>query len=424
MAKKPPKSPAGPPPRPAAAPPKPPAAPVKPAPKPAPAAKPAPKPAPTVKPAPKPGAAKPTPAKPAPKPAGSTSRKTGQQQGSKPPKPTTNPGPGRQWVFKNGRWVAETKTMGGGVKPPKGTKVTTFKPGGEQADGEFGIGIVDEGESGGDAEGEIDEEATKGAVEKEAQTQVGYLDPQFSGQFTNLMSGLGLGYGGQGGTGYASFQDVFGTPGAGADTSKFVIRDAMGRPISAESYGSILGSDVLSEEGKKSIAGTALGDLILSARRSGAEAAEGRAVSGISGGSGVAGAQAAERATAGETGFNELLRQLQSGVSEIQAGRGEAFLGAMKEAGEKPGTVVRRKPGAAPPAAGGTGGAGGGAQGGGAKGGTLTPGPKGTFRSTTDKILKGKGTKAQKSAALKALLKKNLTPLQASTINKMIKNLK
>jgi len=320
-------------------------------------------------------------------------------------------------VWKNGRWVAERKTINVGGGQQQGGQQNQQPQAGQGSTG---------GTAASDSEGEIDEEATKAAVEKEAQTQVGYLDPQFSGQFTNLMSSLGLGYGGQGGTGYASFADVFGTPGAGADTSKFVIRDAMGRPISAESYGSVLGSDVLSEEGKKSIAGTALGDLILSARRSGAEAAEGRAASGISSGSGVAGAQAAERATAGETGFNELLRQLQAGVSEIQGGRGEAFFGAMKEAGEKPGTVVRRKPGAAPPAASGGGAAGSAAGGGqgGAKKDTLTPGPKGTFRSTTNKILRGKGTKAQKTTALKALLKMNLTPLQASTINTMIKNLK
>jgi hypothetical protein len=162
------------------------------------------------------------------------------------------------------------------------------------------------------------------------------------------MSDLGFGFGAQGGTGYASFADVFGAPGAGADTSKFVIRDAMGRPITPESYGDILGSDVYSEDAAKNIAGTALGNLITSARRSAAEEAEGRSASGIGGSSGVAGAQAAGRRTAGQMGFGDLLRQLQSGVSEIQGGRGQEYLDALAGIGKEPGSVVKTVPGAAP----------------------------------------------------------------------------
>lgn len=363
----------------------------------------------------KPPAAKPPAAKPpaATKPpvTAPTPRKTTTTPAAntKPPKPTTNPGPGRVWKWNGKAWVAERKTIAVGANQTR--------PSGQQGQGQTQQDTAQD-----DAPAEtVDVPKTEEQIRAEASTQVGYSDPKYKSQFTSLMSGLGLGYGAQGGTGYAAFQDVFGTPGSETDPSKFTIRDAMGREINAQNYQQILGNtDVYSEEGKKSLAGTALGDLITQARRSGAEAAEQRSSSGISSSSGIGAAAAAERGTAGEFGFNELLRKLQSGVSEIQGGRGEAMLGAMEEIGKEPGNVVRTTPGAAPtpPAA-----SSGSQQSGGGKG-ALTGGPKGTFRAETDKILKGKGTKAQKSAALKALLKKNLTPLQASTINQMIKNLK
>lgn len=286
-----------------------------------------------------------TQVKPTPqaKPVGSVSRKTGEPQGQRPPKPKANPGPGRVWKWQNGSWQAVRKTIsvGGGGGG-----------GGAASDAGGGADPTVTPDTG--TEETYDIPKTEEDIQKEAQTQVGYMDPQYSGQFTRLMSGLGLGYGAQGGTGYSSFEDVFGTPSGTVDPSKFVIRDAMGRPITAENYESILGSDVYSEQGKKNIAGTALGDLIAQARQSGAEAAEARSSSGISSGSGVAAAQAAGRRTAGETGFNALLGKLQEGVTGIQSGRGEAYLNAMREAAEKPGSAVKTTPGTAPePPAGG-----------------------------------------------------------------------
>jgi hypothetical protein len=248
------------------------------------------------------------------------------------------------WKVQNGKWVAVRKEISG-AKPPAGKPVTTYEPGQQEQGG-------DGGESGGTTEETVDVPKTKEQIESEAKTQVGYSDPAYSGQFTRLMSDLGFGFGTQGGTGYASFADVFGAPGAGADTSKFVIRDAMGRPISPESYGSILGSDVFSEEGAKNIAGTALGNMIVEARRSAASEAEGRSSAGVGGGSGVAAADTAARGRAGEMGFGNLLRQLQSGVSEIQSGRGQAYLDALKGIGKEPGSVVQTTPGASAPGGG------------------------------------------------------------------------
>lgn len=275
--------------------------------------------------------------------------KTGQSKGPQTgpgPKPAGNPGPGRVWKVVNGRWQAVRKEMGG-AKPPAGKPVTTYQP--DQQGGGQG---QDGGGTTGETEETVDVPKTKEQIESEAKTQVGYSDPQFSGQFTNLMSELGFGFGKADGTGYAGFADVFGTPGSTADTSKFVLRDAMGRPISPESYGSILGSDVFSEEGAKNIAGTALGNMIVEARRSAASEAEGRSSAGVGGGSGVAAADTAARGRAGEMGFGNLLRQLQSGVSEIQSGRGQAYLDALKGIGKEPGSVVQTTPGASAPGGG------------------------------------------------------------------------
>ena len=311
--------------------------------------------------APKPPQGKPpvTQPKPSPTPAGKGGGSKAPQPGVKPgttpgaskpsggskgpqqgpgPKPTTSAGPGRTWKVVGGRWQAVRNTATAPTGPG-----STYKP--EQPQGQQGQGS--DGESGGTTEETVDVPKTKEQIESEAKTQVGYSDPAYQGQFTKLMSDLGFGFGTQGGTGYASFADVFGAPGAGADTSKFVIRDAMGRAITPESYGDILGSDVYSEDAAKNIAGTALGNLITSARRSAAEEAEGRSASGIGGGSGVAGAQAAGRRTAGQMGFGDLLRQLQSGVSEIQSGRGQEYLDALTGIGKEPGSVVKTVPGAA-----------------------------------------------------------------------------
>lgn len=256
---------------------------------------------------------------------------------------------------------------------------------------------------------------TREEIAKEAESEVAITDPSRRAQFTDLMGSLGFGFGAQGGQGYATFEDVF--KGANGDSSQFVLRDAMGRAITPENYQSLLGSDVYSEQGAKNIAGTALGNLITQARRSAAQQAETRSSSGVGSSGGVAAGREAIRASTGQEAFNELINKLRSGVTEIQSGRGQALLDAMKSIGANPSGVVQTVPSAS-----------GSAQTTSSASPNLpklTPGAGGTFRTTTDRIIKGPGTKKSKADALKKLLSSHsLTPLQSSTINQMIKNLR
>lgn len=265
----------------------------------------------------------------------------GPQQGPGP-KPTTSAGPGRSWKVVNGRWQAVRNTFtGGGSKPTGGQQQGGQQQGGQQ--GQAGGGQQDQQDTTtGTTEETVDVPKTEEQIKNEAEAALGEGDILRGADYTRLMSDLGFGLGGTGTGGYASFADVFksGT----FDPSKFTLRDAMGRAITPDNYEQILRGDVLGPEGVSSIAGTALGNLIQSARQSAASEAEGRASSGIGGGSGVAGAQASARRTAGSFGIEDLKKRLLGGVADIQTGRSTSLTDIMRDIGKSPGSTVVTKP--------------------------------------------------------------------------------
>lgn len=269
--------------------------------------------------------------------------KTGQGKGPQAgpgPKPAGNPGPGREWKVVNGKWQAVRKTFSGGGGGQQGGQQNQQQGGQQNQQPQ-----VDQGSTG-TTEETVDVPKTEEDIRKEVESKIGESDILRGADYTRLMSDLGFGLGSTGGGGYASFADVFksGT----FDPSKFTLRDAMGRAITPDNYEQILGGDILGPEGVGSIAGTAIGDLIRSARQSGAEEAEGRASGGISSGSGVAGAQAAARRAAGSFGIENLRKRLLGGVADIQTGRSTEISDIRGDIEKDPASVVKTTPGAAP----------------------------------------------------------------------------
>ena len=125
---------------------------------------------------------------------------------------------------------------------------------------------------------------------------------------------LGFGFGNAGG--YVGASDIFGGP-AGTDPGTgYVIRDAMGRTISADADPSrkLMESDVYAADGSlQDIAGTQLGDTITASRRDAANRAEGRS----SRGTGAGGIRNAENTATGiqnSAGVNSLLGKFASNI--------------------------------------------------------------------------------------------------------------
>lgn len=386
-----------------------------------PAPPPAPKPPtpkpPTPKPpaAPKPPAPKPT--APAPKPTAPTTR----APAAKPPKPTSNPGPGRSWVFnaKTNSWEAKAKSITVKDKPTTGTYVpgqgtvpTPPSTGGAGDAGDTGVSTEVEPPVSSKTQEEIAAD-----IRKSAETAVGMYDPALEGRWTSETTGLGgLGFGYTKADGSrATYADIFGSlaPGAKVDTGSFQVRDALGRVINTD----ILGTDVYGGAAATDIAGTALGNEILSARRSAASAAEARAGSGATSG-GIRNAAGEAQKRRGGAAITGLLGKLTGLESDIAGERTRRYQGALDEASKgdigrwapEPTTPSTTTPsGTTPttPTAGKT---------------TLTTGPKGTFMKQVD-IARASGTPAQKVQKLTALLgnpKYNMSDLQKKTIKQMI----
>jgi hypothetical protein len=253
--------------------------------------------------------------------------------------------------------------------------------------------------------------------------KVSEQDPLLQQQYTQGIGKLGFGYGGANG-GLANFNDIFGTfaPGGSANTSGRTIKDALGRDVSAANAASLLGSDIYDQGGAaQNIAGTTLGDLILSSRKNAAAEAEARSAGGTSTGGGIRNAAGEAQRIGNEQGITSLLSGLTGLTSDISGKRQSAYTDAMGSIGSQ--DIA----GYVPPAAGN-------APSPASAASTspeattnkkqLTAGPAGTFRSTTGKILSS-GTPAQKIGKLTSILKStNLTPVQKKTVQQMITNQK
>ena len=368
-------------------------------------------------PAPKPTAPAPKPTAPAPKPTAPTTR----TPAAKPPKPTSNPGPGRSWVFnaKTNSWEAKAKSITVKDKPTTGTYVpgqgtvpTPPSAGGAGDAGDTGVSTEVEPPASSKTADEIAAD-----IRKSAESAVAMKDPALAGQWTSGtkgLGGLGFGYTKAGGE-TATYNDIFGSlaPGGSVDRSKFEVRDALGRVINTD----ILGTDVYGGAAATDIAGTALGNEILGARRSAASAAEARAGSGATSG-GIRNAAGEAQKRRGGAAITGLLGKLYGLEGDITSGRTKTYQDALETAAggdvgrwaPEPTTPSATTPsGTTPttPTAGKT---------------TLTTGPKGTFMKQVD-IARASGTPAQKVQKLTALLgnpKYNMSDLQKKTIKQMI----
>lgn len=365
-------------------------------------------------PTPKPPAA---PKPPTPKPTAPTTR----TPAAKPPKPTSNPGPGRSWVFnaKTNSWEAKAKSITVKDKPTTGTYVpgqgtvpTPPSTGGAGDAGDAGVSTEVEPPVSSKTQAEIDAD-----IRKSAESAVGMYDPALEGRWTSETTGLGgLGFGyTKADGGRATYADIFGSlaPGAKVDTSSFQVRDALGRLINRD----ILGTDVYGGAAATDIAGTALGNEILSARRSAAREAEGRSSSGVTGGGlrTAAGEVQGQQEGAAITG---LLGKLTGLESDIAGERTRRYQGALEDAAKgdigrwapEPAEAPKAPTPATTPTAGKT---------------NLTPGPGGTFMKEVN-AARSSGTPKQKVQKLTALLqnpKYNMSALQKKTLQQMIKDL-
>ena len=254
-------------------------------------------------------------------------------------------------------------------------------------------------------------------IRKSAESAVAMKDPALAGQWTSGtkgLGGLGFGYTKAGGE-TATYNDIFGSlaSGGSVDRSKFEVRDALGRVINKD----ILGTDVYGGAAATDIAGTALGNEILSARRAAARGAEERSAGGMMGG-GLRDAAGEFQNQAEGAAITGLLGKLYGLEGDITSDRTKAYQGALETAAggdvgrwaPEPTTPSATTPsGTTPttPTAGKT---------------TLTTGPKGTFMKQVD-IARASGTPAQKIQKLTALLgdpKYNMSDLQKKTIKQMI----
>jgi hypothetical protein len=197
-------------------------------------------------------------------------------------------------VFKNGSWVAERKTVAANVSAPAGATGGSTQTGNNgsvvlgapASDADTGVDTGDAG-VGAAVEPPVTSktpEQIAADVAKSAQSSVAMRDPALAGRYTSEttgLGGLGIKYTKAGG-GTATYEDIFGSvaPGSSVDRSKFEVRDALGRVVNRD----LLGSDVYGGAAATDIAGTALGNEILGARRAAASEAEGRSSSGVSGG--------------------------------------------------------------------------------------------------------------------------------------------
>ena len=340
---------------------------------------------------------------------------------ARPPKPNGNPGPGRSWVFnaKTNSWEAKANSITVKDKPTTGTYVpgqgtvpTPPSTGGAGDAGDTGVSTEVEPPASSKTADEIAAD-----VRKSAESAVAMKDPALAGQWTSGtkgLGGLGFGYTKAGGE-TATYNDIFGSlaPGGSVDRSKFEVRDALGRVINTD----ILGTDVYGGAAATDIAGTALGNEILGARRSAASAAEARAGSGATSG-GIRNAAGEAQKRRGGAAITGLLGKLYGLEGDITSGRTKTYQDALETAAggdvgrwaPEPTTPSATTPsGTTPntPTAGKT---------------TLTTGPKGTFMKQVD-IARASGTPAQKVQKLTALLgnpKYNMSDLQKKTIKQMI----
>lgn len=322
-------------------------------------------------------------------------------------KPTTPAPPGMKYVYKprTNTWVLEPKTGAGAgagaapvtappaapdIAPPAAPAVSSKTP-----------------------------EEIAAAIKAEAQSKVAMQDPTLAGKYTSDTKGLGgLGFGFAKADGSAAtYNDVFGSlaPGASVDRNAFSVRDALGRVINTD----LLGTDVYGGKAATDIAGTALGNSIVQARRGAASDAEQRSAGGITGGGfrNAAGEVQKQQQGAEITG---LLGKLAGLEGDITSARSKTYLSALDDAAsgdvgryapeptppaDNPAATPKPEPAAQPAAQ-----------------TALTPGPKGTFMKETD-AARASGTPAQKIKKLTALLgdpKYNMTDLQKKTIKQMI----
>lgn len=377
-------------------------------------------------------AAKPTSSTPVRNAGGQPTSRQGSAPAAKPPKPKGNPGPGRSWVFKNGSWVAERKTVAANVSAPAGAT------GGRTQTGKNGSVVL--GAPASDADTGVDTggadvgaaveppvtsktpEQIQADITSAAQSEVAMRDPALQGQWTSGtmgLGGLGFGYTKAGG-GAATYNDIFGSlaPGAAVDRNAFEVRDALGRVINTD----ILNTDVYGGRAATDIAGTALGNAILESRRGSARAAEERSAGGITGGGLRTAAGEVQKQQQGAE-ITGLLGKLYGLESDITSSRTKTYQDALESAAG--GDIGRWAPETETPAS--TGGSTSATPTAPSPAGrtALTGGPAGTFMKEAN-AARAAGTPKQKIQKLTALLnnsKYNLTDLQKKTIKQMITNI-
>lgn len=286
----------------------------------------------------------------------------------RPPKPTSNPGPGREWKWdsKKKQWVAERKTanvtFGQGAAGAAGgpTKVT--------ANGTVVLGAPQPGVTYPTFSQTTGSGTTGGPPPPPSSTRkltieeiladpalMGAIDKELAPLLTGVFSRAGISYSPEGEPGRAvTVREMFQNPGN-------LVLTVGGKTIrpGVEGWDELAG--LAAGDVSSGITGTTLGNLINAARLASIQAAEARSSSGISGGEGAAGGQREIGRKLEQGGYSQFLQDVVTSIANIGTQRGEGAKDVLKTLSESavPGTTTVDT---------GTGGTGGGTGGGGGGG--------------------------------------------------------